>query len=87
MKQIITLSFRLGKTSLIERFVNNHFLETFYPSCNLEGYSKNLIIGNTSMNIGIWDTNGQEDYDTLRPLSYPQTVKIFILWSFLRIPK
>lgn len=36
------------------------------------------MIGEKPMSIGLWDTAGREDYDRLRPLSYPGT-NVFVL--------
>lgn len=35
------------------------------------------------ISLGLWDTAGQEDYDRLRPLSYPQTDVFLITFSLV----
>merc|ERR1712137_1460619 len=43
------------------------------------------MVDSKTVSLGLWDTAGQEDYDRLRPLSYPQT-DIFLICFAITSP-
>lgn len=52
-----------------------------YVPTVFENYLAYLEIDGVGLELALWDTAGQEDYDRLRPLSYPDTNVILICFS------
>ena len=51
--------------------------------CRFDNYSEETSVDNQIVTLQLWDTAGQEDYDRLRPLAYPNTVSSVIMSSSL----
>jgi len=59
-KLIITGDFKVGKTSLIRRFVENSFKEEYLSTIGVEISKKTIIMGeDTKLNFVLWDIGGQ----------------------------
>eukprot|EP01013_Petalomonas_cantuscygni_P009232 TRINITY_DN22033_c0_g1_i1.p2 TRINITY_DN22033_c0_g1~~TRINITY_DN22033_c0_g1_i1.p2 ORF type:complete len:228 (+),score=49.45 TRINITY_DN22033_c0_g1_i1:281-964(+) len=64
---------RVGKTSILRRYVYGDFSDTCAPTRPAQGNmfsKKKLVVDETPVTINIWDTAGQEKFIALGPIYY-----------------
>ncbi|KAJ1647650.1 GTP-binding protein Rho1 [Dispira simplex] len=69
-----------GKTCLLIVYSHGTFPEVYVPTV-FENYVTDVNIEGRRVELALWDTAGQEDYDRLRPLSYPDSHVILICFA------
>ncbi|XP_022085976.1 cell division control protein 42 homolog [Acanthaster planci] len=67
----------VGKTSLVVSYTTNGYPLQYVPTA-FDNYSVVVRVDRKPIKIQICDTAGQDDFDSLRPLCYPQT-DVFLL--------
>ncbi|EME40673.1 hypothetical protein DOTSEDRAFT_74277 [Dothistroma septosporum NZE10] len=71
-----------GKTCLLISYSQGYFPEKYVPTV-FENYITTVEHKRSGkgVELALWDTAGQEEYDRLRPLSYPETDLLFVCFA------
>ena len=69
-----------GKTCLLFVFSKGTFPELYVPTV-FETYVSTITINGKVIELALWDTAGQEEYDRLRPISYSEARVVLICFA------
>lgn len=81
-KLVIVGEGAIGKTALLMVQAGEEYPEHYVPTI-FENYISQIKVPGSKkvVELSLWDTAGQEDYDRLRPLSYPDTDVTILAYS------
>ena len=71
-----------GKTGLLTSYAENYFPRE-WVSTIFDNFSAELMVDGKSISLNLWDTAGNECYDHLRPISYPDSDVVLIVFNLV----
>ena len=71
----------VGKTCLLQRYCNNDFSPNHLSTIAIDFQTKTIKLDKTALKMQLWDTAGQEKFNTLTSGFFKGSHGIFIVYS------
>eukprot|EP01080_Neovahlkampfia_damariscottae_P002498 gene2498-3204_t len=84
LKLVVIGDGAIGKTCLIFVYSKGEFPESYVPTV-VDNFTISLKIDGKDENVNIWDTAGQETFDKIRLLSYPDSDIFLVCFSVANV--
>jgi small GTP-binding protein len=77
-------SFAVGKTSLVQRFVNSIFSEKYHTTIGVKIDQKQVTVDGQEVTLMLWDIHGEDEFQTIKPAYVMGTSGYFIVMDGTR---
>ena len=81
LKLILLGESGVGKTCIINRYINNEFTQECESTLGSTFYTKEILKGNINYKLNIWDTTGQEKYHSITNLFVKGSQIVILVYS------
>ena len=80
-KVVIVGKSAVGKSSLLQRFVDDQFVEDYLTTIGVDFKFRTLKVNDNVFKLQIWDTAGQEKYQTITKTFYKDAHAIVLVYD------
>jgi Ras-related C3 botulinum toxin substrate 1 len=80
VKMVIVGDGCVGKTCMLFSYTQNRFPVEYVPTI-FDNYTATIKVDNRMVNLGLWDTAGQEEYARLRTLAYTNADVFLVIFN------
>jgi Ras-related protein Rab-7A len=84
LKVLLLGDARVGKTFLLNQFVNREFNGQYHPTIGADFSAKRVDIDGKSVTLQLWDTAGQERFQAVGPTFYRGTDCCILVYDVTR---
>jgi len=75
----------VGKTSLVEQYVNSIFSDKYLSTVGVKISKKSISVDGTDMSLVLWDMEGRDDYTEINMLHLRGAMGFFVVADLTRL--